>query len=220
MADFLADVRKPTGTANLPLDLSIEVPAGSKVRERLQRFGAPLQTQEAELRVRIGEPTRALELVRAARASCPRCVDLLDRQARVAYRAFEPDLATELAHGPSKDAWGPTSKLSLIAHLRTVNDAIAKADGPERLQLEMQRAAEVGLPAVALRLLERLPTDPALLRLRLHFAALAGDADAAQRYARELGITAPAMPPSISPERIREDLSQLKVGCAFPDELE
>lgn len=220
IADFLAATRRPEGKAVLGLDLSIEIPPGGKVRNQLQRFAAPSLTQEAELRVRTGERERAIELVHAARASCPRCGDLLDRQARVVYRAFDPELAARLAAATSSDDWGGAPKMVMIARLRSHNDAIAKASGLERTQLEVQRAAELGLPAEALRLLDGVPTDPGVLRLRLRFAALAGDVAAAARTARELGTVAPPSPAGISSERTKHYLTQLKDGCAYPEELE
>ncbi|HYP89263.1 MAG TPA: hypothetical protein VEQ59_13945, partial [Polyangiaceae bacterium] len=224
IADFLAAVGQPKGSARLSLEISVELPEQGKVRQRLRRFAAPLLTQEAELRVRVGEPTRAGELIRQARASCPRCDDLLDRQARVAYRAFEPELAEQLAQGTLDATWGGSPKRALLARQKAMNAAIERADGAARAQLLAQRAAEAWLPAEALRLLEgiaaaRAAPDIELAKLRLHFAKLAGDAAATQRAAGDLGIAPPALPPGISGERTQRYVDELKTGCAYPKEL-
>jgi hypothetical protein len=226
IANFLAQAREPEGSAVLRLDLSVEIPAAGKVRQRLRRQLPTLLTQEAELRARLGQPERALALLRQARAACGRCLDLSDRQAQVAYRAFDPDFAERLAQGTLDAPWGRASKRALIARLRTWNAAISRADGADRRRLEVQRAAELGLYGEASRLLERIieddpqaARDPEVARLRLTFAERAGDRALTVSAARALGVPPRASPEPLSSPRTKAFLAQLEHGCAFAEEL-
>jgi hypothetical protein len=226
IADFLAAAREPDGPAVLQLGLTLEVPPASRVRKALVRRAAMTQTQEAEIRVRLGEPERALELLRAARASCPRCRDLLDRQAHAAYQALDADLAEELAQGSLDDHWGPLTKRAALARLRTMNHQIAQTTGITRLQLEVQRLGELGLYGEGLRRLDEARRDApdsaddrGLLRLMLTFAARAGDRPSTEKIAKQLGTPAPPPPPEVSLDRTKRYLAELHDGCAFPDEL-
>lgn len=225
IADFFAAVREPSGTARLNLELSVEVPSRSKVRRELWRKSAEGRTQEAEVRVRLGQPERALELVRAARAGCPRCDDLLDRQARVAYRAFDPDLAEALAARALDEHWGPFTTRALLGRLRALNELIERAEGPQLQQLRLQRLTELGLHGQALELLRGLEAPPRpdhemeLERLLLKYAALAGDRALAEQLAARLQVPLPQVAVSLSIPETKRYLGQFREGCAFPEEL-
>jgi hypothetical protein len=227
IADFLAAAREPNGPAVLQLGLALEVPPQSKVRKTLVRRAAETQTQEAEIRVRLGEPARALELLRAARTGCPRCHDLLDRQARVAYQALDADFAEELAQASLEEHWGELTKRAALERLRGLNHYIAQATGTKLVQLEVQRFAELGLYGEGLRRLDQArrdapdaANDQGLLRLMLTFAARAGDRPLTVRLANELEMPPPPLPPELSLDRTNQYLAQLQDGCAFPDDLE
>ncbi len=226
IANFLAAVRHPEETAELQLQLSLQVPAQSKVRKVLQQNAAALQTLEASIRVRLGEGAHALELVRAARSSCPRCTDLLPTQSFTAYRAFDPDFAEALARSTPGAQWGNLPTAAALARLRAQNEAISRASGTAQLQLEVQRAAQVGLPGVALRLLQRARSeqgatpDRSLDEATLTFAALAGSRDLAEQLAASLNVPVPPLPPPVSIDEAKQLLSQLHDGCVFPGELD
>jgi hypothetical protein len=226
IADFLEAVRRPEGAAKLELQLSLQVPAHSKIRKLLQQKSALLQTQEAEIRVRLGERHRALELVRAARANCPRCTDLLPAQSFIAYRAFDPDFAEALAQGTPDTPWGAQSRSDALTRLRAENLAISQANGTAQLKLEVQRAAQLGLAGEALRLLQRARSEEgdtverSLDEATLTFAALAGSRDVAERIATTLKVGVPPLPPRPSLGEAQQLLSQLHDGCVFPGELD
>lgn len=226
IADFLAAVREPAAPAVLRSELSLEVPPGSKVRLQLARKSAQVQTLEAEIRVRLGQREPALRLIRSARAGCPGCEDLLDRQARVAYRAFEPDLAQALAARALDEHWGAHTTRALLSHLRELNQQIQSTHGPVLTQLLLRRSSELGLYGEALQLLQSSATIAAgtgeeveLRRLTLKYAALAGDQALAQRLAKQLQVPVPPMPAPLSIPDAKRYLAQLRDGCAFPEEL-
>lgn len=228
IADFLAAARQPDGLVELQLSFSLQIPAQSKVRQALRSKAALAQTQEAAIRVRLGERTRALELVRAARSACPRCADLLERQAYVAYLARDADYAEELARGTPDSRWGGLPKREAIARLRAMNAAVSQASGPAQLQLKVQRLAALELYGEALRLLQRARSDqaaagapdPALDKVTLTFAARAGSRELSEQLAQALNVAPPPLPVAPSLGEAQRLLSQLHNGCAFPEELE
>lgn len=226
IADFLEAVRRPEGTAELELQLSLQVPAHSKVRKLLQQKSAVLQTQEAAIRARLGERSRALELVQAARISCPRCTDLLPEQSFIAYRAFDPDFAEALARGTPDTQWPAQSRSAALAQLRAQSAAISQANGTAQLKLEVQRAAQLGLAGEALRLLQRARSEQgdtverALDEATLTFAALAGSREVAEQLATTLQVSVPPLPRNPSIDEAKQLLSQLRDGCVFPGELD
>jgi hypothetical protein len=227
IADFLAVAREPSGPAVLRLGFVVDVPPQSRVRRELVARSAEVQTQEAAIRVRLGQPHRSLELVRAARLNCPRCHDLLERQAYVAYQAFDANFAAQLARESLDRHWDELPNRAALDRLRALNDDISQASGTKRLQLQVQRLYELKLYGEGLRVLRQAQrdaqdgaSDPSLLPTMLRLAALAGDGPLTERLAQQLDV--PALPLSRQPshDRIEGYLRQLHDGCAFPEELQ
>lgn len=135
--------------------ISLNIPAGSRVRQHLARRGAELLLIQADITSRLGDDAGALALARRAVDSCPRCTAEWESAARIALRAGAHDTARAWFQGPRERPWSELSDpvRGLTKAVHELDAQIERAQGPARLQLQARRALLVGLPGRAYALL-------------------------------------------------------------------